>query len=543
MFFIVFINKILHIFYNKINNMFEVYELKNILNKISIKKNEKFKKKLKEQNIFTDINKNIEYIKKVYESEINTGIIFREFDINYNNKLYKGCIVFIESLSDTEGINNFILKPLMINDIFIQNKLDEAILGTLLLQFDIKNENSFSSIIDKINSGFSVLFVDTLDSVFVIETKKYEHRGIESPKNEISLKGSQESFVESIKSNVSILRRLINNENLVLEQIVVGKRSKTTCMIGYISNIANPKIVNEVRRRMQNISVDFLLDSGQLEHLIEDHPFLTEPQILSTERPDKVASHLTEGRVCIIVNNTPYVLVVPFTFWDFFHSADDYNLKFQYANLLRLVRIIAYVCSLFLPALYIAITNYHVDLLPTDLLFSIAAIKEGIPFPLIVEILIMEISFELIREASARMPGSVGSSLGIVGAVLVGQATVDANLVSPILILVISLTGISSFATPNYSLGLSFRILRFAYIFLASISGLLGIALGIVIHLIILCGSYTFNIPYFASFGEYQKKPFRDGIVLFPSWLNSFRPPFLKTLDNTKSEHISRKWI
>ena len=511
--------------------------------------NLKYKKKInainniKNSNVSNNIDTNFNIMSQIYNHTINTDIIFRRFNFEFNNKIYRCFLVMIDGLASRDSINDFVLKPLMKNKSNNVNiPLDNYVENFLIYQNSVKKETSIENIIESINTGDAALFIDTLDIVFICDAKQYEHRTVSSPLNETVIKGPQEAFVESIRANTSLLRKLLNDESLVFESISIGEKSKTTCMIGYISDIANPKLLEKVKKRLNNISIDYLFDSGQLEQLIEDHPFMSFTQIISTERPEKVASHLSEGRICIIVNNSPYVLVVPCTFWDLFHSPEDYNIKFQFSNFIRLIRIIAYAFSLFLPAIYIAITNYHVDLLPTDLLFSIAAVKETIPFPLIVEVLIMELSFELIREASARMPGSVGSSIGILGAVLLGQASVDANLVSPILIFIVAITGICSFATPNYSLALGFRFIRFMYIILASFMGFLGIFFGLILHLIYISSLSTFGIPYMILYSNYQAKPFRDGIALAPIWLDSFRPPFLKPLDKRKSSDISRKW-
>lgn len=391
-----------------------------ILKRLKQKQKSKNKQSLLKKNISTNVFENKKILEELYDIKLNADIVFRDFSMTFNNKKYACLLIFVEGLTDSDSINNFILKPLMLEKPEFHNNIQlyDFVKNEILSQGNIREQNTFEEIVKNINYGYSALLIDTLNTCYICDTKKFEHRTIDKPVNELVVKGPHESFVESLKSNVSILRRLVNNENLILEKTYIGKKNKRTCIMGYISNIANPNIIDKVRKRLQGISVDFMLNSGQLEHYIEDHPMLFEPQILSTERPDKVVSHLTEGRICIIVDNSPNVLVVPFTFWDFFHSSEDYNIKFQFANFLRLIRLVAYFFSLFLPAIYIALTSYHIYLLPTDLLFSISAIKEQIPFPLLVEILVMELSFELIREASTRMPGSIGSSLGIVGAVL-----------------------------------------------------------------------------------------------------------------------------
>lgn len=520
-----------------------MYEVRKLNNRIALKKKYMKIKEFKNACISTKLQDNIDMFKEIYSPKENTGIVIREFELSFNNRSYRCSVISIDGLSDSQSINDFILKPLMLTQYTFEDlNLDTAIEDKILLQGNVNKKNQINTIVTDINSGNCALIIDTLPFCYICDVKKNEHRTISTPINEVAIKGPHAGFVESIRANAALLRKVVNDENLILEKFEIGSRSSTTCLMGYIGNIANPKLVEETRKRLNNVSIDYLLDSGQLEQLIEDHPLFMMPQTVSTERPDKVASHLAEGRICILVDNSPYVLVVPCTFWDLFHSSEDYSIRFQQASFIRIIRLVAYFCSIFLPGIYVALTNFHVSLLPTDLLFSIAAIKESLPFPLLIEILVMELSLELIREAGARMPNSIGSSLGIVGAVLLGQASVDAHLVSPMLILVVAITAISSFATPNYSLAFTFRILRFFYIFLGALMGFLGILFGAITHLVILCNMYSFGVPYMVSFGKYNRKPFRDTIILAPNWLNNFRPPFLKPLDLKKASNVARQW-
>lgn len=270
-----------------------------------------------------------------------------------------------------------------------------------------------------VNMGNCLLFIDTLPIAFDIDVKGFKQREVSNPNNEIIIKGPQEAFVENIRTNTSLLRRVVNNENLIIENIEVGKLSKTKCAICYIQNIANNDLVAEVKYRMSNLEIDSLLSSGELEQLIEEDNKYSIPQILSSERPDKATKYLYGGRVVVLVNGNPYSLIMPATFIDFIVSPEDTNLKFQFANFLKFLRLLAIFITLFLPAFYVAITCFHQELLPTELLFSLMASRESVPFPIIFEILIMEISFELIREAGLRVPSPLGPTIGIVGALVI----------------------------------------------------------------------------------------------------------------------------
>ena len=255
------------------------------------------------------------------------------------------------------------------------------------------------------------MFVDTLEVAFDIEVKGFKQRSIDSPSNEIIIKGPQEAFVENIRTNTSLIRRIINNENLIIENIEVGKITKTKCAVCYIQNITNSDLVNEVKYRLNNLEIDSLLSAGELEQLISDSNFLGIPQILATERPDKVTKYLLHGRVVVIVNGTPYGLIMPAILIDFLDSPEDTNLKSNFANFLRGLRFLAAFITLLLPGMYVAITSFHQEILPTSLLYSILASRENVPFPIIFEILLMEISFELIREAGLRVPSPVGPTI------------------------------------------------------------------------------------------------------------------------------------
>jgi len=385
--------------------------------------------------VFPMLDLNLEYIKVRFNSMINSDIQIREFVLTARNKQYKAFLVYIDGMIDQDIMNNYILKPLMLknaansfdgeqdrvisevvtNNITVRKikkfNIVEYISNCLLPQNTLKQTSDFDDIASGINSGNCALFIDTLDSAFNIEVKGFERRSLSNPNNEIVIRGSQVGFTENLRTNTSLLRRYINNENLVIESVNLGNISKTPCAICYLRNIANSDLVSEVKYRINNINVDYIISSGQLEQLIQDNGKSSLPQILSTERPDRASNLLFEGRVVVIVNGSPYVLVVPATLIDFINSPEDLNVKHQYANFIRILRFVALFITILLPGLYMAITNFHQDLIPTELLFAIVASRESVPFPIIFEILVMEFSFELIREASIRVPNPIGPTI------------------------------------------------------------------------------------------------------------------------------------
>ena len=275
--------------------------------------------------------------------------------------------------------------------------------------------------------------------------------------------------------------------------------------------------------------------------MIEDKNNYTIPQIISTERPDKASKHLYSGKVVVIVNGNPYVLIMPATFTDFIASPEDSNLKFQFANFSKILRLISIFITLLLPGLYVAISDFHQELLPTELLFSVIASRENVPFPIIFEILLMEISFELIREAGLRVPSPIGPTIGIVGALVLGQAAVSANIVSPILIIVVAITGIASFAIPDFYFGYHLRILRFGFTLLGYIAGFFGIAVGLCVYATILCSIKSFGVPFMAPYSPITNIN-ESGFFLGPMWKREKRPDYLNTKKQSSQSHISRTW-
>ena len=517
------------------------------------------------ESVFPSLSVNLDFLKVKYNTLINSDIVVREFTLTARNRQYGAFLIYIDGMVDTKIINDFVLEPLMLrnransydgnetrvvseaisNNITVRKvkKFDlvDYIYNSLVPQNAVKKKKSFNDILPDINMGNCLLFVDTIDTAFSIDAKGFKQRGVDSPKNETVIRGAQEAFTEAIRTNTSMIRRFVNNENLVIESLSVGKVTKTKCAVCYMKDIANDDLVAEVKYRLNNLDIDTIISSGQLEQLIEDNSKCSLPQMLSTERPDKAANHILSGRVVVIVNGSPYVLIMPCVFVDFLSSAEDPNLKFQYANLLKFVRLVAFFITLLLPGLYVAITNFHQEIIPTELLFAIVASRESIPFPIIVEILAMEISFELIREASLRVPSPIGTTIGIIGALILGQAAVEASIVSPILIIIIAITGITSFAIPDFYLSFHLRIVRFLYTIAGFLAGFLGIGIVLFGHLILLCSLKSFGVsylaPYIPSTGKNNKSYFMP-----PFWNREKRPDFLNTKRTKKEERISMKW-
>lgn len=494
----------------------------------------------------SDIDANLTHMKDVYSIPVNSDIVLREFDITYGCRTVRAFIIFFDGMTNTEVINNYILKPLMVDSVMPLKDTAENLEGYVMRQLmphcQVNISRGYKKAVEAVNFGGCALFVDGLSVCFTADVKGWDHRGVEKPNNEIIIKGPQEAFNEVLRTNCAQIRKRLKDEDLIVEDILVGRVSRTPCSILYIKDVANEALVQEIRRRLEGISVDYMLDAGELEQLIEDSTVYPSPQVISTERPDYTAELLVSGRVAIIVDGSPNVLVVPITAFDLMHSPEDNYIRFPYVNLLRYIRYIAGFLALLLPGLYVAITNYHHEMIPTDLLLAIEASREKVPFPSLVEILLMEISFELIREAGLRVPGPIGPTLGIIGALILGQAAVAANIVSPVLIIIVALTGIGSFAIPNYSLAYSVRIMRFGFIFLGALAGFLGITVGL-----FMIGSWStalksFGVPFMSPFGPKTSGRYKNVIFRAPEWKMEERPDYLNPKKKRKQAEYSMKW-
>lgn len=496
-------------------------------------------------NVFSNINENLEYLKSKYNVLLSNDIIIREFNLCAYNQNQKCFLIYIDGLSDSISINDFILEPLMFgktkNDKNANKDLANHIENCLLPQNSIKKVSKFEDVFTGINMGNCLLFIDTLNIAFDIDVKSYKQRNIDIPNNESVIKGPQEAFVENFRTNTSLVRRIINNENLIIETIAVGKISKTKCGICYMQNITNGDLVAEVKYRISNLDIDALLSTGQLEQLIREDEAYGVPQVISTERPDKCTKYILQGRVVVIVNGNPYALILPATLEDFLFSPEDTNLGPLFANFLRGLRIFAALITLLLPGTYIAMTSFHQEILPSELLYSILSARENVPFPIIFEILLMEFSFELIREAGLRVPSVIGPTIGIVGALILGDAAVNAGIVSPTLIIIVAITGIASFAIPDFSFGFHLRVFRFFFIALGFTAGFLGIGVGLFIYITLLCSIKSFGVPFTTPIvPSYNTKG--NGYFLPPIWKQEYRASYLSTKKKKAQANISMKW-
>jgi spore germination protein KA len=483
-----------------------------------------------------DLTCNIKRVKE--EVGYSSDIIVREFSIGYNEQI-SCAIVFIDGLVEASIINDSLLKMLL-EDSNIERYFNEwnpiQLLRTKVVALDdvkivLDWETLFQSLVD----GETIVLVDGYSQALSGSARGGEQRAIEEPQTQVSIRGPKDGFTESIRTNTALLRRRIKSTDFRMETKKLGKATQTDVSIVYMNGIAKDKIVQEVRDRMSRIDVDKILESGNIEELIEDETFTTFPTVYHTERPDVVAANLLEGRVAILVDGTPFALVVPALFIQFFQAPDDYYTRFDISSGLRFLRIMIFFISLIAPSSYIAATTFHQEMIPSQLAFSIAAQREVVPFPSFVEALIMEVTFEILREAGVRMPRAVGQAVSIVGALVIGQAAVQAGLVSPAMIIIVSLTAIASFATPSFSIAISARVIRFALMVCAAAFGFYGIFLGLIIMVVHLCSLRSFGVPYMSPLAPLDFQGLRDTFIRAPFWSLDRRPALINE-DNVKRQ-------
>lgn len=480
---------------------------------------------LKKQDISGNYDQNLETFTSIFSFPKNTDIKVREFTIRGVNR--RAFIIFISTMVDLEHIKESIMEKLL------GNEQSSAKIQDIVSYPMAKTASNIGEITEYICGGMTALFVEGDSLCYLYETTKTHGRAIEKSDNEVIVKGAKESFNEKVVDNISLIRKKIKNENLIVETKIITKRSRNDVFFVYQKDLANEELLQRIKDRLDALDIDRVLDLSILEQYLEDRPRSLFPTILYTERPDRAASFIEEGHIVILMSNSPSCLILPATFWALMHSPEDHYLRTPYGNFIRLLRFFAFFVAVFASPIYIAITNYHVGMIPPDLLMAIAGTRERVPFPSIIEILMMEIAFELIREAGLRVPSPIGPTIGIVGALILGQAAVQANIISPIVIIVIALSGLSSFIISDVSMNFAMRITRFLFIFSAGFLGVYGLTALFICILFYLVSLNSFGTPYFAPMTP-RFFSSKDLLVRHIPIKERFRPGYLKPKDMVK---------
>ncbi|MDP4133879.1 MAG: spore germination protein [Bacillota bacterium] len=489
-----------------------------------------------------NIGDNKDFINKKLHYKTSYDITLKEFEISIGKNREKAAIYFVDGLVSTPVVDLNILEPLMVESDKLKEQSVDNVINTLVTHNQVKMTEKMKDVLDEICYGSCALFIDGFNKCILMQVIGWEKRGVEGPKTEMAIFGPQQALNESIKANTSTIRKMLRSDNLVIENLLIGEIGKTNCAVLYLSNIANPSLVHEVKKRIKSIKVDYIMTTSELEQFIEERSMVSLPQVLSTERPDRCVRALMAGKVVVMMDNAPLALIMPTTLFELLESAEDSYLRVPYSLLVKVVRLMGVIFSVFLPGFYIATILFHTYILPTGMLTTIMSASKNVPFNSVIELILMVLSFEVIREASVRVPGFLGSTLGIIGPLVLGQAAISANLISPMMIIVFSIATIGSFATPNYSIAFSARVLNLLFITLGVMGGYLGLAAGIFTEVIIWNTTKSFGVFMLSPFAP-KLNMMPESIKTEPIWKKEFRPRHLKSMRPYTQAHISRGWI
>lgn len=490
--------------------------------------------------LFNKLEKNIEEIENIF-SECQ-DIVKRKLSINEKNPI-NIYIVYVDMLTNRELFEESILVPLMyhLEENIKEKDVFASLLKSSFATADVDTCNDFEKVTLQVLSGDTVIFLEDCSNAFVISTKGWPNRGIQSAETEVVIEGSKEAFSEVFRFNTALIRRRIKDPKLKLKQIKVGQRSETDLGIMYMEDLVRKDILDEVLSRIEKINIDAIMDAGYIEQFIEDNWYSPFPQVQLTERPDKTASALLEGRISVIVDNSPFVLLIPATFNVFFQSSEDYYQSFSIMSFVRVIRYVAGFLAYSLPGLYLAIALYHPSMISFDLIMKMKEARYAVPLPGLFEVLLMDLSFELLREGGIRLPSPIGSTIGIVGGLIIGQAAVEAGLVSPIVVILVAFTAVSTFAIPNTAMVNAFRLSKYIIMFLSAFMGIFGFCIGQILILIHLSSLKSFNIPYMFPFVSSELNGYsdlKDTIFRFPIFSMKKRPFFTNPKGNTRLTDI-----
>ncbi|NMB27630.1 MAG: spore germination protein [Tissierellia bacterium] len=459
-----------------------------------------------------------------------SDLIIYEFETESNIRMM---VCYIEGFIDRNLLDRDILKPVILS-LEMPKDIKKAIYVSSMEEVYLMEE-----VADKLTYGSVAIFINGINKSYIINLNKWEKRTIEEPQAEAVVRGPKEGFIEDISTNKVMLRRRIRNRDLVFEDYTIGKQTKTKISIAYIQGIVNEQILKEVKIRIRNIDIDAILESGYIEQLIEDNPYSLISTIGDTQKPDVVAGKLLEGRVAMFCDGTPHVLTMPKFFIEDIQASEDYYARTYYATFLRFLRVFSLLLSIVLPGLYVALQTFHQEMIPTVLLITMAGAREGVPFPAIIEAFLMTLMLELIKESGIRLPRAVGSAVSIVGALVLGQAAVEAGIVSAPMVIVVAATAIAEFAVPSLTEGII--LYRLILILLGGFMGLYAMTCGLIIIIVQIISLNSFGIPYGFPLAPGNKQGLKDSIIRFPLWTLIFRPKILEKKNMIRQRNIRKK--
>jgi spore germination protein KA len=455
--------------------------------------------------ISTKLKENLSEIKSVLGK--SNDIVIREFIIGKNERI-EAFIIYIDGLSDDDTVNSIILKSLMIDVRIADLKLSTGknidwfdIIKRQCLAFgEIDELSNIDKVYESVLAGETVLLIDSCNKAISVDSKKWAQRGIEEPTTQNVIKGPKEGFTETLRTNTALIRRRVKNRNLIFKDYKLGEQSQTDVSLVYVEGIADDNVLSLVKNKIQNLNIEFVVGSAIIEDYLQGDKVSPFPIIYSSERPDFVATALMRGKIAILVDGTPFASILPAVFTNFFQTTEELYVRNYTGSFLMIIRFISYIIALLTPGVYCAVLTFHQEMLPTALYISIAAQRQRVPFPIAFEAFILELIFDILREAAVRMPRAVGPTISIVGALILGQASIEAGIFSPILIIVVAITAIATYVCPSYIMANASRLLRYAMLALGTMLGLPGLISGIIIIIFYLCSINSFGVPYMEPF-------------------------------------------
>ncbi len=441
----------------------------------------------------------------------------------------KCSIAFFKGMADRTTIDRDILGPLLQLARNPDTKVpSRPTVDSILQAIQVANTfcvSNWQEIVLKLPMGHVLILIDGMDQAILVEAQGFASRNISPPEREIVVRGPDEAFTENLETTLTQIRRRVPVPGLKVKQFIIGHVSQARVCLLYLENIVNQDVLQEMMRRLEKLDIDLINDGNEIQEFISDHPYSPFPQMLSTERPDRAAFELNHGKVVIALSGSPYVLIAPNLLIDNFVTIEDYYHHFLFVTAIRILRYTNVMIALLGPSVYIALTTYHIEALPTPLLINLASAREGVPFPALIEALLMEVAIESLREAGIRLPRAVGQAISIVGALIIGQAAVDAGLVSQAMVVVVAITGIAGFTIPVFEAGFTIRLIRFPMMFLSATLGMYGVLFGTLALLIHLSHLRSFGIPYLAPLTPTILPGWKDLFWRFPLFSILLRKP------------------
>lgn len=489
--------------------------------------------------ITEDYRQNLRLLRQASHAEESEDVILREFVALDHT----AAILYVDGLADSEHIQRFLLEPMMrqVQPPFKDQPLEDYLANMLLPLGSISFTTQLKTAMSRVFSGDVALILDTMPGALIADAKGFVKRSLGEPINESVIAGPHEGFTESLRDNTVLLRRLIRTPALISESTTVGGKVPSRICLMYLDGIARQENLQELRRRLEGCNVDYVSSLGMLEQLLEDRPLALLPQAVATERPDRAVSFLNEGQIVILMENAPQALIMPVGVLHLFHAPDDASMRWQFGTFLRFLRLFGMLISLLLPGLFVALTVHHPEGMSLSMITSVVESQDRVPLSIFASILIMLLIFSLINEAGNRVPGAMGSSLSIVGGLILGQAVVEAELFSPLVLIVVALSGLGSYAAPSFPLTLFIRIAQFFLVIAAGFAGIPGLTAGFFLLMLRCFAVTSLNQPVFSPvFPKRPKNP--DALIRFPVWRQRLRGAMANPFHMNRIEGPMRAW-